>query len=81
MLFLGKNCAVLGIVWLLFWVHLVGIKGTTWWLFLEVNGGCWWRGKMAMSAEVVLGLFWSGFEIQRLMYGRWNMMDFLLFKK
>ena len=24
-------------------MHLVGIKGTTWWLFLEVNGGCWWR--------------------------------------
>jgi len=40
-LFFGKNGAVLGIVWLLFWVHLVGIKGTTWWLFLEVNDGCW----------------------------------------
>jgi len=60
-LFLGQNGAVLSIVWLLFLVHLVEIKETTWWLFLEVNGGCWWRGKMAVSAKVVLGLFWSGF--------------------
>ena len=40
---------------MLFWVHLVGIKGTIWWLFLEVNGGRWWRGKMAVSAKFVLG--------------------------
>jgi len=38
-----QNSAILSIVLLLFWVHFVGIKGTTWWLFLEVNGGCWWR--------------------------------------
>jgi len=60
-LFLGQNGAILSIVWLLFLVHLVEIKGAILWLFLEVNGGCWWREKMAVSAEVVLGLFWSGF--------------------
>jgi len=41
-LFLGQNRAVLSVVWLLFLVHLVEIKGTTWWLFLEVNRGYWW---------------------------------------
>jgi len=60
-LFLGQNGVILSIVWLLFLVHLVEIKGTILWLFLEVNGGCWWRKKMAVSAEVVLGLFWSDF--------------------
>jgi len=83
-LFLGKNGVVLGIVWLLFWVHLLGIKGTTWWLFLEVK---WWLLVVWKNGTVggsrfgtVLEWFWEH-KIQRLMYGRWNMMNFLLFKK
>ena len=44
--------------------------------------------KMTVTAEVVLGLFWSDFwsikyidKIHRRMYGRWKMMNFLLFNK
>jgi len=46
----------------------------------DVGGGG--AEKMAVTAEVVLGLFWSGFgsikymnKIQRRMYGRWKMMN------
>jgi len=41
--------------------------------------------KMAVTAEVIFGLFWSGFgstkyldKIQR-MYGRWKMMNFFYY--
>jgi len=44
--------------------------------------------KMTVTMEVVLGLFWSYFwsikymdKIHRRMYGRWKMMNFLLFNK
>jgi len=72
-LILGENDAVLGIVWLLFWMHLVGIKGTTWWLFFEVK---WWLLVVRKNGGVggsrfgtVLEWFWEH-KIQRLMYGR-----------
>jgi len=55
------------------------------------GGKCWLlvaRKKMVVSAEVVLVLFWSDFwsikymdKIHRRMYGRWKMMNFLLFNK
>jgi len=80
-LFLRQNGVVLGIIWLLFWVHLVGIKGTTWWLFLEVNGGCWWRGKNGGVRRSRFGTVFEWFwehKIQRIMYGRWNMMNFII---
>jgi len=60
-------------------VHLDGIKGTTWRLFLEVNDGCWWREKNdgvgGSRFGAVLELFWEH-KILRIMYGRWYMMNF-----
>ena len=60
---------------------MVAIFGGKWWLLVA-------RKKLAVSAEVVLVLFWSDFwsikymdKIHRRMYGRWKMMNFLLFNK
>jgi len=51
-------------------------------------GGGGGAEKMTVTAEVVLGLFWSDFwnikymdKIHRRMYRRWKMINFLLFNK
>ena len=49
------------------------------------DGAAATREERRVTAEVVLGLFWSGFgstkymdKIQRRMYGRWKMMNFFI---
>jgi len=55
---------------------MVAIFGGKWWLLVA-----WKNGGVGKSRfETVLEWFWEH-KIQRLMYGRWNMMNFILFKK
>jgi len=49
------------------------------------DGAAATREERRVTAEVVLGLFWSGFgstkymdKIQRRMYGRWKTMNFFI---
>jgi len=55
---------------------MVAIFGSKWWLLVTRKNG----GVGGSRFETVLEWFWEH-KIQRLMYGRWNMMNFLLFKK
>jgi len=49
-LFFGQNGAILGIVWLLFWVQLIGYGGAVlgivclqfWVHFVGIKGTTWW---------------------------------------